>query len=86
MSKIFKYKIDPGHNLVLMPSSSTVISAAEQMGFMVIWAIVDPQCKPVEREIYAAGTGHDFHQRGMKFINTVQMPSGLVWHVFSDEK
>ena len=48
---------------------------------LVLWALVDPVMTSHSRTFVVAGTGHPI-ERIQRYIGTVQMPSGLVWHVF----
>lgn len=96
MSVIYKYPVVPMNKVqfVEMPSSSTILSAIEQSGSVVIYALVpDPDPKTIwndRKRILVLGTGWEFDERNnfrvksneeMRFVNTVK--AGLsVWHVF----
>jgi hypothetical protein len=70
---------------VPMPRGAVIISVGNQGDDQCIslWAIVDPDEPPQDREFEIFGTGNPMS--GMfanrKFIGTVQM-SPFVWHVF----
>ena len=48
---------------------------------LCVWARVDTRRVLVDYQLIVAGTGHPLHLEG-DHIGAVQMPSGLVWHVF----
>lgn len=85
MVTIYKYplKIQDKQELSL-PSPARALSVGVQGGKLVLWAVVDPDgtvFQPCQIVIY--GTGHPIEDEGeYKFLGTVQMPNGLVWHVF----
>jgi hypothetical protein len=83
MSVIWKFVLDvrPGGRCVLeVPEVREFFDAGEQDGRIVLWAAVDHAGGREEVSFTVVGTGWelpDGHYRG-----TVQMPDGLVWHVF----
>ncbi|MFK7695381.1 hypothetical protein [Paenibacillus sp. HJGM_3] len=90
MSVIYKYPIDVVHSVhrVETPASSTVISAIEQNGLIVIYVHVPDPYAPAlwdgTKSILVLGTGCEFDGpdfEEMRFINTVKV-GVFVWHVF----
>lgn len=84
MRSIFKYWLPIADRVsVLMPRGAQVLSVQEQNGQLTVWALVSAQqeFEPVRFRI--CGTGLPAEDVGVGyFIDTVQMPNGLVWHVF----
>lgn len=62
------------------------LSVGEQDGQLVLWAAVDPShasdAGVLIIRIYGTGNPHSLRGR---FIGTVQMTDGLVWHIFAEE-
>lgn len=96
MSVIYKYPVVPMNavQVVTMPSSSTILSAIEQHGGIVVYALVhNPNVNPVwndHKRLLVLGTGWEFDAERefeikpyeeMRFINTVKT-GNFVWHVF----
>ena len=89
---IYKYQLkETGLQTIILPYDSRILSIQDQSGALTLWAMFDENIKenPEERLIFIAGTGHDFDMKSrgyLEFISTVQMSSGLVWHVFEVER
>lgn len=86
MITIHKYVLEIAENQVVeMPSRAKIIKAGEQNGNLCIWAIIDTDRRPANKHIGIVGTGNpaDADLVDAIHIDTVQMSSGLVWHVFS---
>lgn len=70
-----------------VPLSAMFISSGQQNGAVVLWYAFDnEQGEPtMPVHVTAVGTGEEFDssQEGLYF-ETVQMPNGLVWHLFID--
>lgn len=96
MSVIYKYPLPPFDAVqwVTMPSSSTVLSAIEQKGQIILYALVpDPNASSLwnsQKRILVLGTGQTFNEDRendirpfdeMRFINTVKV-GNFVWHIF----
>ena len=82
--QIWKYTISPKESLA-MPKGAEVLTVQTQNGDICLWALVDPQNKLEERYFEVYGTGHDIYcDMGIerKYIGTVQLNNGLVFHVF----
>ena len=87
MKAIFKFKLLPERTQkIVFPKESRVLSAGAQGEDIFIWAMVDRETIEKEvREIVVLATGDRFHEdqaQALELINTVQMDSGLVFHVF----
>jgi hypothetical protein len=96
MEKIFKYELEiKDEQFINMPSMHRILSVQEQNGKLCLWAIVEEGNKMCNQKILICGTGNllsdgliGFSYGApygfmINFIGTVQMPDGLVWHVFS---
>jgi len=86
--RIFKYqlKFPADEQKIEMPANAGIISCQVQEGAITLWAIVDPDAKPVERFFTVLGTGHAFFEgsnRQLHHLGTVQL-DGFVWHVFEE--
>jgi hypothetical protein len=81
---IYKYEITPQNLTVQMPVGAQVLSAGAQGGRIFVWAKVqiEPAVQLELRHFRAFGTGHGIDSPLGRFINTVQMYDGLVFHVF----
>jgi len=86
--KIHKYelKITESQKISISGCYASILSVAEQNGKLMTWVIVDEQIKHGARpSIYVeiVGTGHSPPSQ-RRFIGTVVMSDGFVWHVFAD--
>jgi hypothetical protein len=87
MKQICKYKLSSGFTSIGMPIGANVVSAGEQNGQLVIWAIVDPENGEEPRTFVMLLTGERLVPRDrLAFIDTVQMDIGDVIHVFEKLK
>lgn len=87
MNAIWKYEIPLTEMpFVQMPKGARMLHAGEQGGKLFVWAAVDPVAELVPHRFTVAGTGHEVHMplasMHVFHVGTVQMASGLVWHVF----
>lgn len=85
--KIFKYPLvqDPTSlQTVEMPDNALMLHAGEQYGELYVWAMVIPEATKVNYKFFVIGTGEnmDHLEMSCKFLNSVQMSNGLVWHIF----
>ena len=48
-----------------------------------LWATVDTDSESTDVKFFIVGTGYLLPKSGV-YIGTVPMPSGLVWHVFTE--
>lgn len=73
-----------------IPFPARVLSVGNQRDELVLWALVDPDDELMTVKIRIVGTGNPFDfelfddARQAKFIGTVLMGNGLVWHVFEE--
>lgn len=84
MRTIWKHPLTLGEQLVPMRFGSALLHVGEQNGQLTVWFHVpDDKAAPVPRRIVVVGTGHDCSLVPIQqHVGTVQMRSGLVWHVF----
>jgi hypothetical protein len=73
---------------VTVPIGAKILSAGKQDDRVVVWAEVDPSPSGMEvRQLHVLGTGwHYGEQLNLRFIQTIQSPLGLVWHIFEEIK
>lgn len=81
-SKIWKFNVAP---VVTMPAGAQILSVQTQDGVPTLWAKVDPDAPREERRIIRVMTGGEVTVECGRFLGTVQVPSGLVFHYFEDE-
>lgn len=89
---IYKYKLVQDPEIVqglTIPAGARFLHAGEQYGELFVWCLIPNADAPTyTRKVYVLGTGiENTHiQLGdienLRFLNTVQMNRGLVWHVF----
>ena len=66
-----------------LPRGARILHVGQQAGSVFLWADVDPNAPVERREIQVAPTGGmPTAETPRRHIGTVQMRSGLVWHVF----
>lgn len=96
MRQIWKYSLELlDYQVLRIPNPATVISAAEQHGAIVLYALVEPGSQAVSREVWIFGTGHQINfglpperrcgdpYTEPRFVGTVKMCDGnLMWHIF----
>jgi len=85
MIHVYKYLLDlVDYQAVPLPAGAEILSVAEQLSGLVMWAKVDPARPTVPRDIIIKGTGHPITNDELgRFIGTALMYGGtLVWHVF----
>lgn len=64
-----------------------VTSVVEQNGNLVMYAIVDDKREIVPIKVAIFGTGNPVLLSGdWRFVSTVPMPSGHVWHIFVEQQ
>ncbi len=92
--KIFKYELPIRNEVTIdLPAGAVPLSVGAQTvrhedgpsrDCLVLWAAVDTERKPVPHRFFVRGTGHPMGMaRPEMYVGTAQLPSGLVWHVFS---
>ena len=70
-----------------LPEAAKILKCGVQDNKVVMWAEVNTEYQTQPREFSVFGTGWDMADRddqydSWKYIDTVQMPSGLVWHIY----
>ena len=89
MKTIYKYTVGirVGQQTLFIPRSAQILSVGHQGNprEIVVWALVNTKEYCAEHIIRVYGTGEilDDLPEQAKLIGTVQMPGGLVWHVFA---
>lgn len=72
--------------VISIPHTHRILSVGEQDGHIVMWALVDPNAPTMKKQMTVVGTGwQGYVMDGIlskRFVGTVQMPDGLVFHVF----
>jgi len=86
MITVYKYKIVPNQNSILIPKGAEILTVQTQDNIPCIWAKVDTEAKHEERFFEIFGTGHKIHcDMGVdrKYIGTFQIDNGnFVFHLF----
>jgi len=82
--RIFKYKMTGNEVSIKMPLGARFLSVQCQFDEICLWMQVPDGAKiEVERRFVAIGTGHQFDERGLQYLGTVQQAEGrLIWHIF----
>ncbi len=84
MKVIYKFPLDiTDSQKVMLPSDFEILKIGFQGLTLMLWALVDPQCRVTWRTITIVGTGHEFDPGHKSYIDTVFM-GDFVWHVFVD--
>ena len=79
---VYKYPI-VSSEAISMPRGAVIRHVGEQSGTIYVWAEVWTDYPVVSRSFLVVGTGwKQFALHRFKFIGTVQMSSGLMWHVY----
>lgn len=84
-SAIWKFELrEVGINSIEMPKGAEPLSVGQQGGQLVIWAVVNLDAGTTIRHFRVVFTGKPLaRSEGVyAFLGTVQMPNGLVMHVF----
>ena len=94
--KIFKYPLQlTDYQEIEIPSPAVVLSVVDQYGTLCLYAMVETD-EEVSLDEYdmiykkvpvlIRGTGHDLKDAYYaRFMASIPMHNGLVWHVFIDE-
>jgi hypothetical protein len=78
---IYKYPITPMCDFQL-PKDAQTLTVQVQHGEPVMWVKFDPDAPKITRHFVALPTGSEFPDEPINYINTFQLPNGLVFHVF----
>lgn len=80
---IWKYPLSVSDNPIIeMQSRAEILHVGHQGDGVVLWAKVRTEVGPVRRKFTIYGTGQAMAMDEGAYVGTVQMPNGLVWHVF----
>lgn len=89
MLTIWKHQLPAGDDLVdlMLPADPVILSVAEQNGALMMWAQVDDTRPRRARRIFMCSSSSPLNVteavgRGARFVGTVPMRNGLVWHVY----
>ena len=83
MKRIYKYELPlKDKPIIAMPYGAEILSVGEQEGEIVIWAQVDVDNPEIDKYFLIFPTGAEMICGIKSFIGTVQMKSGLVFHVY----
>lgn len=90
MITIYKYHLDRDHVHVKSRNAHVLefLSVQIQHDEITLWALVDTEKPANYADIYVLGTGWDLGTKRepwltkANFVDTVQDPDGLVWHIF----
>jgi hypothetical protein len=90
MNIIYKYDLQEAKKQsVFLPKNSKLLSIREQNNKLQMWFMIDTKESEEEENVfYIFGTGFPAldDMENLQFIDTVLMSSGLVWHIFKEEK
>lgn len=83
---IWKFQLDICSPEALMPEGSNILSIQVQGDTLCMWAEVETSApSTLMVKFRAFGTGHQLPEPGEwkgQFISTVQLPNGLVFHIY----
>lgn len=66
-----------------LPMANNILKFGEQNGQVVMWIDLRTDKMPERlRKFQIIGTGHDIGDYPAEWLDTVQMSSGLVWHIY----
>lgn len=84
MSRVLKYHIIEGITTHPLPAGSEILSAKEQRGSIVVYALVPDEFEGMQiHHFMTVGTGQETPFDGYTFIDTLMLWEGrLVLHVF----
>ena len=82
---IYKYEIPLTDEIIEIeiPDNYALCDVGQQDGKIFMWCVVDVHANLVKRYFKIVGTGHKIQRiDSLSFLRTIQMPNGLVWHLF----
>lgn len=86
MSQIFKYPLSlESTQVIQLPIGAKILTVKEQDGVPTVWAIVDQTETLVDVQVKIVATGEQFELEPWRYMNTLVMANGLVWHIFMCE-
>lgn len=77
---IWKFQLSLSGDPIEMPEGAEIVFVGQQFGDPMVWAIVDPNAKTVDRMLVVRGTGWEWSS-DERYLGSVQIPP-FVWHVF----
>lgn len=89
MNTIYKYRIDPNNELILMKKGAKILSVEGQLDEIFLWAMVDAEQPDEERRFFTFGTGNILPEdmSNFEFIGTsFLLEDSLVLHTFEQKK
>ena len=86
MKTIYKYVLSTVQRSVSIPDKAKILSCQAQGFDICLWCEVDADEPIVLRYFEVIGTGWDLseYSDALNFLATVQLPNGLVYHVFEE--
>ena|SRR5690606_29381183 len=83
-TEVWRYEVRPlTSQEIRMPKGAVPLHVAEHpAGEVSMWALVDTRAEREMREFTVAGTGWQIVADGPRYVGTVPMRDGLVFHVF----
>jgi hypothetical protein len=86
MSRIFKYPLSiESTQVAQLPIGARILTIKEQEGVPTLWAVVDQTELMADVQVKIVATGEEFEIEPWRYITTLVMENGLVWHVFMCE-
>jgi hypothetical protein len=83
MRTVWKYQLVKLINILELPYEARVLCVKEQCGVICLWALVDPQAKPIQRTFRVYGTGQPIPESYGEYIGSVQSKNEqFVYHIF----
>lgn len=91
---VWKFVLDKtDQQIIQVPVGAKVLSVAEQQSEIVLYFLVQPGARKVDRQVFIYGTGHpiytdekDCWSPRNRFVGTVNLLGGkLMFHVFVEE-
>ncbi len=81
---IYKYVLESPAETINLPAGAKPLSVGVQGSQVVLWVLLDPKATEHKlRTFETYGTGWDVPDaEGLVPVGTVQLPNGLVFHVF----
>jgi len=89
MNSIYKYELKISSLQALaLPKGAEVLAVKEAYERIFIWCLVDlDEPETEDRYFYVYGTGHSISDEALNdmfYLNTLVMPNGLVWHIYTE--
>lgn len=85
MRTIWKYAVlTLDDQTIEIPEGARLLHVDDQSGWIMLWALVDPDARRVSRQIRVVGTGHPIpDDLVLVYVGSLQQANGnLVWHIF----